>query len=64
MSSSDEAQIGEELVVVVEVVERPDGSVGLGNSLELTMSEAIEAIKAGKVRAETAPIGVVPADWE
>ena len=63
MSSSESTQTGE-LVVVVEVVERPDGTVGLGNSLELTIGEAIEGIRAGKLKAENASLGVIPADWE
>lgn len=50
----------EEMVLLYEVVERPDGTKGIGNSFEAKKSEVAALIVDGKAKHEGAPIGVVP----
>jgi len=55
--------MSEELVVVHLVIEREDGSIGIGNSHECSLSEAIAMIEQQEAKAEGYPIGVVPDQW-
>lgn len=50
----------QEEITLVELVERKDGSIGLGNSIEVSRAEAIDLIQAKKAKHELAPIGEVP----
>lgn len=64
MSSKEQIQTGDERKVVIDLlVTRPDGSIGIGNSEEVSVSEAIEQIEAGVAKAPSETIGVIPADW-
>lgn len=49
-----------ELVTVYELEKRADGSIGIGNSIELPRAEAILQIQQGSVKHESAPIGELP----
>lgn len=61
---SDQISSEGESVVMYELVERPDGTIGIGNSLEVSKSEAVLLIRQKRAKHETAPIGVVPVGWE
>lgn len=49
---------------VYQIEELPDGTKRHGNTIEVSREEAIDMIRAGIARHESAPIGVVPAEWE
>lgn len=52
------------MVTVYELVKESNGQVvGIGNSQEVEIEHAVELIKLLVVKAEHAPIGVVPAEW-
>jgi hypothetical protein len=51
------------MVTVYELVERPDGSIGRGNLIEIEVDAAVEGIESGAYVSESAPVGVVPAGW-
>lgn len=51
------------MVIIREVITQPDGTVGLGNSYEVEIPDAIAKIKSGEFKAETAAIGVIPSEW-
>jgi len=50
----------EELVTLFELVERPDKSLGIGNTIEVSREEARLLIEARKAKHELSPIGEVP----
>lgn len=62
MSQQNETQTSK--VVVHELVERPDGSTGIGNSIEVSKAEAVQMIRARIATSIIRPIGEVPAEWE
>lgn len=65
MSRKKSHQISnEEIVTVYELVERPDGTIGIGNSIEVTKSEAILLIQQGRAKHESAPRGEMPSSWQ
>lgn len=50
-------------IVLQELVLRPDGTIGLGNSLEVeSEAEAIALVQDGKAKFEGLPIGVIPSE--
>lgn len=50
----------ENKVVIIELEKRIDGSTGLGNAIEVSMSDAIEKVKAGLAKFEGLKIGELP----
>lgn len=48
---------------MIEIVTRPDGTIGLGNTVEMTEAEGTAAILQGSHCAEGYSIGVVPSSW-
>lgn len=56
--------MAEMLVEVVEIVERPSGTKGLGNSFMVKVEEAIEGVRADKFKAARHSRGVIPPEWE
>lgn len=56
--------MSEPIVTVYEIVQRPDGTKGIGVSLDIPISEAILMIRQGQAfAAGLAPMGVVPKQW-
>lgn len=53
-----------DLVEIYELEERLDGTVGIGNSFLVPMDEAVKRIRNKEAKAASAPIGVVPENWE
>lgn len=51
------------LVIVQEIVDRPDGTKGLGDTLELPVSEAVKLINDDKAVKFEGTRGVVPQEW-
>lgn len=49
--------------IITEIIEREDGRMGLGNTIEVTRDEALALIKDGKARAEGYAIGEIPSEW-
>lgn len=62
MSQKKETRIFE-MVTVYELVERPDGTIGIGNSIEIDKEEAVLLILQRRAKHESAPIGELPAGW-
>jgi hypothetical protein len=51
--------------VTVDLIEkRPDGTLGIGNSHECELAEAVAMIHAKEAKHPTHPIGVVPDEWQ
>jgi hypothetical protein len=64
MKQKERSQISsEQLVTIYELVEAEGRVIGIGNSRECGISEALELIKAGKAKAEHLPIGDLPSEW-
>lgn len=55
--------MSEQIVTVWELVERPDGTIGIGNSMDVPVSEAIELIRQEQAISGGTPRGVVPDEW-
>ena len=62
-SSKRVAPTADDLVVVYEVVDRRDGTKGIGNSYEVSKAEAIAGIRADTLKAQGYARGVVPDEW-
>lgn len=57
--------MNEPIVTVYELVAMPDGTTGIGCSLEVPVSEAVVMIKQGQAfAAGLAPRDVVPDEWK
>lgn len=54
---------GGEIVTVYELVERPDQSLGVGNSIQIEKREAVLLILQRRAKHESAPIGELPDGW-
>lgn len=52
----------EKKFVLYELVARPDGTTGIGNTIEVSRDEAILMIKNLQAKSASAPIGEVPSD--
>jgi len=50
-------------VVLYELVDRPDGTIGIGNSIEVSRPEAELMIRNRQAKHESAPIGEFPGEW-
>jgi hypothetical protein len=50
-------------VTVYELVTRPDGSIGIGSSQEVPVSDAILMIETEQATSCICPRGVVPDEW-
>ncbi len=46
--------------VLIELERRPDGTIGLGNSIEAEELEAITLVQNGLAKFEGVPIGQLP----
>lgn len=53
----------EPLVLMYELEERLDGTIGIGNSIHLTEAEARLRIEQKSAKSPFAPIGEVPENW-
>lgn len=56
--------LNEPTAVVYLLEQRPDGTVGIGNSHECPLSEAILMIQQNQATSVVCPMGVVPPEWE
>ncbi len=50
----------EKLVLLYELEKRNDGTYGIGNSIEVSESEAVLLIQSKQAKSPFAPIGEVP----
>ena len=50
----------DEKVIVYELEELPDGTLRVGNSIEVPVEEALMLVDQRKAKFPDAPIGVVP----
>lgn len=55
--------MSEKLVIVFELLDLPDGTIGIGNSREVEIEEAILLIEQRQAKSAFCPIGVVPEEW-
>jgi hypothetical protein len=52
-------------VVTVHLIEtREDGTLGVANSHECSLADAVAMIEQHKAKADGHPIGVVPDEWQ
>lgn len=56
--------MGDEIVTVYLIERREDGTLGVGNSHECPLAEAVAMIEAHEAKAPQHPIGVVPDEWQ
>jgi hypothetical protein len=49
-----------ETYVLYELEQRPDGTIGIGNSIEANESDAVMLVQNGKAKFEGYAIGVFP----
>lgn len=52
-----------EKVTMIELLHLSDGTLSLGNSVEMTIKEGIKAIEQGSHCSDVASIGVIPSAW-